>query len=200
MNLRITINGFGRKQLLPFKIKLARWLPIQHFVIFYEAKKFCAWLTAKERKERKIGPNDEYRLPRDEEWSAAVGTGKFPWGNQWPPPPGAGNYDPVFKTDDYKYTSPVGSFKANQYGLYDMGGNVWQWCEDWYRRDMNDKALLDNSMDDEGGMHYRLVRGLSWEYNVPDHLLSSYRQGGAPDYRDEDYGFRCVLVHLPFSR
>src|SRR5579862_7070324 len=74
-----------------------------------DAKAFCAWLTQKERKEGKIGQDQEYRLPTDSEWSVAVGPGKYPWGNNWPPPKGAGNYDPSFKVDDYVNTSPVGS-------------------------------------------------------------------------------------------
>ena len=103
-----------------------------------------------------------YRLPTDAEWSAGVGlqgeegtnpkekSSKiklYPWGKEWPPPKGAGNYaGEEAKTGDwpavwqviegyndgYPRTSPVGSFAANANGLYDMGGNVWQWCEDWY--------------------------------------------------------------------
>jgi len=94
------------------------------------------------------------------EWSKAVDlpeeTGKtpeardmgvpdlYPWGNSWPPPNGAGNYtgeetgsDMAIKgyDDGFAWTSPVGSFARNKYGLYDMGGNVWQWCMDgWMPR------------------------------------------------------------------
>ena len=159
-----------------------------------DAQAFCAWLTKKERGEGKIKATQRYRLPTDAEWSVAVGLegeaggtpedkdrkikGVYPWGTQWPPPKGAGNYDKSLGVDDYKYTSPVGSFKANQHGLFDMGGNVWQWCEDWY----------------DGDQTLRVLRGASWIDDNPGRLLSSDRDCNFPDYRICDFGFRCVLV------
>jgi formylglycine-generating enzyme required for sulfatase activity len=162
-----------------------------------DAKAFCAWLTKKERTAGLIEGNQSYRLPKDEEWSAAVGGGKYPWGNNWPPRYGAGNYSPSLKTDDYKYTSAVGDFSANEYGLYDMGGNVWQWCEDWYRAGMNEKEVLEHFphlKDDGGGKKYRVVRGGSWASYDSMHLLSSYRLNDTHDDRGSRGGFRCVLV------
>ena len=170
-----------------------------------DAQAFCKWLTAKERAAGLIGPNQSYRLPTDAEWSKAVGlpeeTGDtprakdmkikdvLPWGTSWPPPQGAGNYaDKALKNrndrftiidgyeDGYAYTAQVGSFKANKFRLYDMGGNAWEWCKDWY--DIERK--------------YRVLRGGSWDDDGRGILLSSYRDYDTPDFRDYDVGFRCV--------
>jgi formylglycine-generating enzyme required for sulfatase activity len=169
--------------------------PVVH-VSWEDAQAFCKWLTEKERSEGKIGKDDAYRLPTDAEWSAAVGATKFPWGNEWPPPKGVGNYAPSQGVDSFEYTSPVCSFPANRLGLYDMGGNVWQWCEDWYRADMNEAALLEFYgflKNDGGGRTYRVLRGASWYNSGPVGLWSSYRSYGLPDFRNINYGFRCVL-------
>ena len=159
-----------------------------------DAKAFCGWLTERERKVGRIGFNQEYRLPTDEEWSKAVGLpteqgstpkekdskikGIYPWGTQWPPPQGAGNYTESVYVDFCKNTSPVGFFLPNCYGLYDMGGNVWEWCEDWY----------------DTGMGYRVGRGAPGLYRSPDSLLSSIRSGVKPGARHWRTGFRCVLA------
>jgi len=177
-----------------------------------DAESFNQWLTEKEIGAGKIPQGSKYRLPTDEEWSIAVGLppeqgatpkerrGKnnldYPWGRGFPPKAKVGNYaDTAFHqkfptekdwiddyTDGYATTSPVGSFPANAYGLYDMGGNVWQWCQDWFDKDQKDRGL----------------RGASWEdNNNNDHLdlLSSARHHHEPGIRDRyyGYGFRCVL-------
>jgi len=173
-------------------------------VTWQDAIAFCKWLTEKDQKAGLLAPNQIYRLPTDLEWSKAVGlpeeTAKtpemrdmdvadvYPWGTQWPPPQGAGNYtgeetgsDVAIKgyDDGYAWTSPVGSFNRNKYGLYDMGGNVWQWCMDWWNGEQKAKVL----------------RGASW-YNggLKLSLLSSCRLSAAPDITTDNYGFRCVIA------
>ena len=175
-------------------------------VTWEDARRFCRWLTETEQKAGVISPEQSYRLPTDAEWSKAVGLDKesgarpmdknmkikavYPWGKQWPPPSGAGNFADRtarsrFKAfgaiggfdDGFATTSPVGSFRANHYGLYDMAGNVWQWCEDWF--------------DAEHKVH--VLRGGSWRTYDSDRLLSSHR-ATAPDSRDDSAGFRCVLA------
>jgi len=154
-------------------------------VSWEDARRFCAWLSNKEGR--------KYRLPKDAEWSAAVGPQKFPWGDKFPPPPGAGNYG----GSGSRSTSPVGTFKANNYGLYDLGGNVQQWCEDEYKPSMNSaKALkahpfLDQKPSD--GTLLRVLRGGSWFYSEETELQSTYHNRGRPTDRRDDVGFRCVL-------
>jgi formylglycine-generating enzyme required for sulfatase activity len=146
-------------------------------------------LTEREQVAGKLPGAWSYRLPSDHEWSYAVDIGArevaaqlpseksgkiydaFPWGHKWPPPAEAGNYGG-------SHTSPVGSFTVNKFGLYDMGGNVWQWCEDWI-----DKA-----------QNRRVIRGGSWIFKDRGHLLSSDRAEALPVDRNNDLGFRCVLV------
>ncbi|MEQ2006212.1 MAG: SUMF1/EgtB/PvdO family nonheme iron enzyme [Limisphaerales bacterium] len=164
------------------------------YVSWEDAQAFAKWLTEKDRKVGRLTKQQSYRLPADWEWSVAVGLieprggtpkdkdGKiedvYPWRTQWPPPHGAGNYNPSLKVDDYKYTSPVGSFAANQFGMYDLGGNVLEWCEDYY--------------DGQGGN--RVLRGGAWDYGNAGYLLSSYRTVGEPGLRYISHGFRLVLV------
>jgi formylglycine-generating enzyme required for sulfatase activity len=115
-------------------------------------------------------------LPPELDGTPAEKSGKnsvdFPWGKDYPPTKKVGNYaDETFHgkfpkdasdknkdqpwiegyADGYATTSPVGSFPANAYGLYDMGGNVWQWCEDWFDASHKDRVL----------------RGASWNIRRP---------------------------------
>ncbi len=182
------------RSLLPPKFPQEPTHPVVN-VNWVDAVAFCDWLTRKEQAEGLIGLDRRYRLPTDEEWSLAVGLARekgrspmekaervkevFPWGAGWPPPAGAGNYGPAVKVDAVVYTAPVGSFATNQYGVCDLGGNVWEWCDDKY----------------QPTEQRRVLRGASWRSLEARHLLSSYRHYLAPSLRDDDIGFRCVLAH-----
>ncbi len=180
------------------------------FVNWTSAKAFCEWLTQKERDAGRLGPGLEYRLPTDAEWSTAVGLSEkgrtpkekdkqlktvFPWGSAWPPPSGAGNYAgeesragdtsgtwkciPGYK-DDYPRTAPVGSFQPNAFGIYDLSGNVWEWCEDFYN----------------GQSGTRVIRGGSWVSSEADLLWSCRRLSVQPFLRGDCTGFRVVLADV----
>ncbi len=174
-----------------------------------DATLFCKWLTRNEHMEGLLAEGKEYRLPTDAEWSRAVGTAKYPWGNDWPPPQGAGNYageeaknadwPEIYPTiegynDGYARTAPVGSFRANKYGLFDMGGNVWVWCEDWYRDEMNSEETRKAFSELTEDKVFRVCRGAGWNEWYPEYLGVGYRNRNAPWNRSSDLGFRCVVV------
>jgi formylglycine-generating enzyme required for sulfatase activity len=171
---------------------------------------FCEWLTKKELAEGKLKPRQAYRLPTDSEWSVAVGltdkldstinkrkteiAGVYPWGKQWPPPKGAGNYHEELKVDSFNdRTAPVGSFKVNKYGIYDLGGNVSEWCQD----------LMELS-----DQKWHIKRGATYDNHDPKVLASSarfpwrrmfaepQRIGGVifDRSRSVSVGFRCVIT------
>lgn len=183
------------------------------YVNWEDAQAFCQWLTKKERDAGTITANHKYRLPTDHEWSCAVGIGSdenasdspwnksrkisaYPWGSNWPPPPGVGNYGgqesfiyghPDLKqdvlegySDDFPNTAPVGSFRPNDYGIYDLSGNVYEWCEDFHQPYTT----------------ARVLRGGSWLGGSREGLLSSSRAENKSDNRDNILGFRCVLGHV----
>ncbi len=165
-------------------------------VTWQESREFCEWLTERDRKNKIIPDTARYRLPSDAEWSAAVGLtnekgtnpqeknmgnkADFPWGKEWPPPIISANLNTARMEgyqDSYSYTAPVGSFSPNSYHLFDLAGNVAEWCEDVW--------------PDLSGE--RVVRGGSWLSFARDSLLSSARQHLPESAIKTDIGFRCVL-------
>ncbi len=169
-------------------------------VSWEDAKTYCDWLTVNESKKDIIMRGWHYCLPTDAEWSKAVGVGTeigstpknkdgkikdiYPWGVEWPPPPNAGNYAHSLGVDTYYFTSPVGSFPGNCYNLYDMGGNVWEWCEDLY--------------DPQGTS--RVTRGASWSNSEIRLLLSSARNHARQRDCYNNLGFRCILRYETCAR
>jgi serine/threonine protein kinase/formylglycine-generating enzyme required for sulfatase activity len=165
-----------------------------------DAQAFCAWLSQKEGKTYRLPTDREWSVAvgigREEKWKddttpATVFKPQdaFPWGDRWPPPKGAGNYSDESRPakapgyyiegydDGFPTTAPVMSFEANKLGLFDLVGNVWEWCEDWY----------DNAKTD------RVLRGASWNIADRGRLLSSNRNHGTPDARSIGNGFRVVV-------
>ena len=120
------------------------------------------------------------RLPMDREWGfAAKGSlvgKKFSWGEDDRVARDYANYAGIGGKDKWEEsTAPVGSFKPNGYGLYDMAGNVWEWCQDWYTSDK----------------FFRVLRGGSWNLNATN-LRVARRYFHAPHGRLNYFGFRCV--------
>src|SRR5205823_8267237 len=88
-------------------------------------------------------------------------------------------------------TVAVGSFQPNGFGLYDMHGNVWEWCEDWYHDSYNGAPTDGSAWLSGGEQKYRVLRGGSWGYHAY-YLRSAGRNGYTPAFRDDTYGFRVV--------
>ena len=131
-----------------------------------------------------------YRLPTEAEWEYAARAGtktKYSWGNK--ASHNQANYDGKGGKDMWDYTAPVGRFPANDFGLYDMHGNVWEWVQDKYQGNYK-KAPKDGSARESKGAP-RVVRGGSW-IDSPGDLRSAYRGRDSPDRRGLNLGFRLA--------
>jgi len=172
----------------------------QHPVVMVshsDAVMFCRWLSAKEGR--------TYRLPTEAEWEYACRAGTntlFWWGNQPAAAAKAANTrDLSFKKhfkraqvpqfdDGQTFTAPVGSYRANPWGLHDMSGNVWEWCADWY----GTQTYADSPLTDPAGPvagTSRVLRGGAWITPVSV-CRPSYRGRQIPSWRTPFYGFRVV--------
>ena len=170
-------------------------------VTWHDAQEFCRWLSEKEGR--------RYRLPREAEWEYAARAGTrtvWYWGDSPRGARGCANvgesYEhqeciPTFRDveDGWSFTAPVGSFAPNGFGLYDVIGNVAEWCADWYDAGYYGDSKTDNP---EGPPHgrRRVFRGGAW-LNYPWNCRSSYRNATVSKLSANYLGFRVVCEPIP---
>lgn len=178
----------------------------------YDAIKFCEWLTEKERALKRIPDDAFYTLPTDQEWSELAGLEKelgetpaerhfnspedLPWNGIPEDFSNQGNYftpssanlsNQFFGTSDrYHRTAPVGQFQPNEFGLYDVGGNVMEWVTTDY-----------NPLPEPYRKPQYTLRGGGWRTLHPEQMQTGYRVH-APSGLVES-GFRCVLKNRPIQ-
>ncbi len=152
-------------------------------VSWNDAVAFCKWLSKE--------TGQHYRLPTEAEWEYAARGGNRSSGYKYA---GSNNIDQVawYWENSGKKTHPVGQKKPNELGIYDMSGNVWEWCSDWYGKNYYGSSPQNNPQGPSSGS-YRVARGGSWSYYARDCRVA-YRYGLSPGFRIIYLGFRLVLV------
>lgn len=173
----------------------------QHPVVgvsWTDAQKFCEWLSELE--------GQTYRLPTEAEWEYACRAGTktaFASGESFSP--SFGNVGDVSLraafskasgnanwSDQFPFTAPVGSFQPNRFGLFDMHGNVGEWCQDWFDAEFYASSPEIDPSGPPKPTQWRVVRGGSW-YNSPAHCRSAGRHDGLPTAPSTTNGFRVVM-------
>ena len=166
-------------------------------VSWYEAMAYCRWwtLTFGEQWAEKMGLDNKVtmRLPTEAEWEFAARGYKvreYSWEQNQQPQIDLAN----FSTGKLDRTTAIGSYPKGKTpeGLFDMSGNVWEWCRDWYGEDYYKKSDAENPTGPAKG-EQRVLRGGSW-YNYDAGLRCAYRVRGYPSNRDYVGGFRCAVT------
>lgn len=152
-----------------------------YYVSWEEAREFCRRLSQQTGK--------TYRLPTEAEWEYAARGGKK---NESTKYSGSNYLGSVAWYSDNSNNSahPCGTKQANALGIYDMSGNVWEWCEDWFG---NYVSYDTNNPKGATMGRYRVLRGGGWSSYASYYRVAN-RSGDSPDNRDDNRGFRVVLV------
>ncbi|NQT94455.1 MAG: SUMF1/EgtB/PvdO family nonheme iron enzyme [Lentisphaerae bacterium] len=155
-----------------------------------DAAAFCDWLNVNYWD--KLPADSEFRLPTEKEWEEVASCGddrRYPWGDAWPP--AYGNFSDMTArmnmpnwrgisgySDGYPVTCPVTESGENEWGIFGLAGNVWEWCADWFD-------------DSQVG---RVRRGGSWDFDPEASLRVTERGFDRPDARYNTIGFRVVVA------
>jgi formylglycine-generating enzyme required for sulfatase activity len=148
-------------------------------VSWFAAIAYCEWFSS--------GKSETYRLPTEAEWEKAcrggVENAEYAWGNESPE---ALDY---FRSD-WTAPRPVGEWRSNGYGLFNMGDNVHEWCSDWYAENYYSVSPERNPTGPESGTR-RVSRGGSWRHQIKA-SRAAHRSSLPPGFAYTDYGFRVV--------
>ena len=157
---------------------------------------FAKKLTERERAAGRLREGYTYSLPTEAQWEYAARAGTrtaFHYGNSLSSR--QANFDGNYpyggagKGPYLEKTVTVGSYERNRWGLYDMHGNVWAWCSDWYG-DYSGSSVTDPTGANTGS--YRVSRGGGWS-SLPQYARSANRDWSAPEFRNNYLGFRVAL-------
>ena len=166
-------------------------LPVES-VSWLDATNFCARLTERERQAGRLPEGKVYRLPTEAEWEYACRAGtttRFSFGDD---PQGTELEKYAwYDGNSGRQTHPVGTKLPNPWGLYDMHGNVFEWCQAWYSDSLPGGSVTDPQGASSGTS--RALRGGSWNDSAGV-CRSAYRGRFRPGGRDWDVGFRVCLA------
>jgi formylglycine-generating enzyme required for sulfatase activity len=150
-------------------------------VSWFDATKYCDWLSHKS--------NKLYRLPTEAEWERAarglLEDKLYTWGDE--PPDLQPKYDLLWINGPER----VGQRPPNTFNLYDISENIHEWCSDWFDKDFYSSSPFHNPQGPTAGTR-RASRGGSWRHKIKIARVSA-RSSIPPDFRYDDYGFRCAM-------